>query len=223
MALSTVGTCFLVGDGGSPELFSDLAQLTSISGPSTTVTMIDSSDLKDTHMERVAGLIESGDVSLTINWDPDVTTHDTMRGELTGRESANYAAIWPTYGGSQVAISSVNTTSEVVTTGSAHGLITGQTVQFSTDNTLPDPLQPLTTYYVNVATADTFTVHTTNAAAIAGTGAVNLTDTGTGSHNVDLPARWTFAGFVSSYAPGADTNDKLTATITVTVTGSVTS
>lgn len=61
----------------------------------------------------------------------------------------------------------------------AHGLLDTNRVQFSTDDTLPAPLQPNTDYYVRDATANTFKVSLTS-----GGTAINLTDDGTGDHKV---------------------------------------
>lgn len=84
---------------------------------------------------------------------------------------------------SAATISGVDTGTEIVTTGT-HGWSTGQPVEFFTTGVLPDPLAVLTVYYINVASTTTFTVHTTLAAAIAGTGAIDLTDSGSGTNTV---------------------------------------
>lgn len=61
----------------------------------------------------------------------------------------------------------------------AHGLLDTQKVQFSTDDTLPAPLEPNTDYFVVNAAANTFKV-----ALTSGGTAINLTDDGTGTHEV---------------------------------------
>lgn len=80
----------------------------------------------------------------------------------------------------------VATGTEIWTT-SAHGWSTEQAIEFSTTGTLPASTPSIavkTIYYINVASSTTFTVHTTLAAANAGTGAIDFTDTGSGTHTV---------------------------------------
>lgn len=61
----------------------------------------------------------------------------------------------------------------------AHGLVAGNKIQFSTDNALPAPLKTNTDYFVLAAgiTANAFKVSLTD-----GGTAVDVTDTGTGAH-----------------------------------------
>ena len=69
-------------------------------------------------------------------------------------------------------------TSDVVT-AAAHGFTNGQKVRFTTTTTLPAGLSAATNYFVRDATTDTFKVSATVDGA-----AVNITDTGTGTHSV---------------------------------------
>lgn len=73
-----------------------------------------------------------------------------------------------------------------VFTSAGHGLANGDTIVFGSDDTLPEPLNPiptgktirkLTEYYVVSATTDTFKVSTSE-----GGTAVDIEDTGTGTH-----------------------------------------
>lgn len=61
----------------------------------------------------------------------------------------------------------------------AHGLLDTQKVQLSTTGTLPAPLQENTDYFVVSVAANTFKVSLTSGGA-----AINLTDDGTGTHEV---------------------------------------
>ena len=79
-----------------------------------------------------------------------------------------------------------------VTTGtdniniSSHGLTSGQLVQFSNSGGgLPAGLSVNTDYYVSVVDANNFKVSTTYAGGLAGTGIVDITTQGTGTHSVD--------------------------------------
>jgi hypothetical protein len=82
-------------------------------------------------------------------------------------------------------------------TATAHGLSEGDRVQFTTNNTLPAGLSPLTDYYVKtVPSSSTFTVSATLDGAT-----VDITDTGTGAHAVK---KSTAAELIAlqSFAPG---------------------
>lgn len=65
-----------------------------------------------------------------------------------------------------------------------HGLRDGKGVAFSSTGTLPTGLTAGTIYYVRSTGANTFTLHATKADALANTGQVTFTTTGTGTHNV---------------------------------------
>lgn len=64
-----------------------------------------------------------------------------------------------------------------VITSAGHGLLDGDRVQLTTSNTLPAGLATGTVYYVRDKTTDTFKL-----AATAAGSAIDITDTGTGTH-----------------------------------------
>lgn len=66
----------------------------------------------------------------------------------------------------------------------SHGLRDGKGVAFSSTGTLPAGLTAGTIYYVRSTGTNTFTLHSTKADALANTGQVTFTTTGTGTHNV---------------------------------------
>lgn len=76
----------------------------------------------------------------------------------------------------------VDDTTDLITAGSPHNYIAGDTVVFSTTGTMPAPLVAGTTYYVIAAglTATDFKV-----SATSGGSAVNITTTGTGTLSVE--------------------------------------
>jgi microcystin-dependent protein len=81
-------------------------------------------------------------------------------------------------------VASVNTTTDVLTTSSAHYWATGDKVRVTTSGTLPGGLTPGTDYYVRAAAATTVTLHPTVSDALANTNAVNITSAGTGTHTL---------------------------------------
>lgn len=73
-----------------------------------------------------------------------------------------------------------------ICTAAAHGLLTGDQVVVSSDTTLPAGLSANTYYYVRVLTVNTFKLCATLAGAVAGTGIVDISDAGTGTHTIFL-------------------------------------
>lgn len=83
-------------------------------------------------------------------------------------------------------ISSINTATEVVTTG-VHNLTTGARVRLSTTGILPTSSPPVSAgvdYFANAIDADELTFHMTLADAVAGTNPINFSDSGTGTHTI---------------------------------------
>lgn len=74
---------------------------------------------------------------------------------------------------------------DVCTASDAILTITGTEVVFTTTDTLPAGLSISTTYYLIYQSATTFKVASSLANALAGT-AIDITDTGTGTHTVDV-------------------------------------
>jgi predicted secreted protein len=73
------GTLFQRGNGATPtEVFTTIANVTNISGPSRSRETIDvtAHDSPEQWMEFIGGLKDGGEVSLDINYDPGETTHD---------------------------------------------------------------------------------------------------------------------------------------------------
>jgi len=75
----------------------------------------------------------------------------------------------------------VVTATDIVTTSVAHGKETGQAIQVAPSGAgvLPTGLVANTNYFVRVLTPTTFTLHATAPGALANTGLVNITSTGT--------------------------------------------
>ncbi len=74
---SAKGTLQKVGNGASPEVYSTIGQVRSISGPSTTATVQDvtTHSTAGNWMEKLATLIDPGTLSFPINYDSADATH----------------------------------------------------------------------------------------------------------------------------------------------------
>lgn len=77
-----------------------------------------------------------------------------------------------------------------IITVTAHGLHTGDAVQFTTSSALPGGITLGVVYYAIVLTVDTFKISDTNAHALAGTNVVDITSTGTTSFAARVLAVW---------------------------------
>lgn len=81
----------------------------------------------------------------------------------------------------------VNTTSDEITTNSAHGWATGQAIELTTTGSLPAATPALalaTIYYARVTSSTKITLHPTLADANANTNKINLTSSGSGTLGV---------------------------------------
>ncbi|MGW6243865.1 phage tail tube protein [Streptomyces roseolus] len=90
------GTLLKRGDGATPtEVFTAIANATNISGPNLSRNTIDvtAHDSPNRHMEFVGGLINPGEVSIDINYDPDI--HDTLVEDLEDEDPRNYQMVFP--------------------------------------------------------------------------------------------------------------------------------
>ena len=74
-AIKTQGTKVAVGDGASPEVFTDIPEIVSFSGPGGSGQVIDVTDLDSTAVEKIMGLADEGQLTLDVNYIPDNAVH----------------------------------------------------------------------------------------------------------------------------------------------------
>lgn len=77
-----LGTLLKMGDGASPENFTSIAHIGDIQAPAVKLDTVDVSSHSSTWVERVATLLDGGDVTLSINYDPGEATHKNAAGGL---------------------------------------------------------------------------------------------------------------------------------------------
>lgn len=79
---SAKGTLIKLGNGASPEVFTTIGQVRSISGPTTTATVQDvtTHSTAGNWMEKLAVLIDPGNLSFPINYDSADATHQFAAG-----------------------------------------------------------------------------------------------------------------------------------------------
>jgi hypothetical protein len=134
---------------------------------------------------RVA--IVNSSVASTLALDDRVASKD-FYGSLTGGTSlrrwtnvAGFSQIWeyPGLNANNRATQTCTAATTDIITANGHGFANGDRVRFTTTTTLPAGLAINTTYFVRDATTNTFKVSATD-----GGTAVDITDTGTGTHSV---------------------------------------
>ena len=211
------------GDGASPEKFTTVATVRSVSGPSIEHEAVDVTGLEDTLAQYVArGYADLGEVGFEVVFDPGTSSiHDTLVDRGIAGTAHNYWVCWSNDIAGSKDTSAVDTGTEIITFGAAHGLHTGQPIQVASTVTMPAPLVVNTTYYVIYDGVTTIQVATTNANAVAGT-AINLTGAGAGTISVKYGTKWMFSGILTGAEPSGGLGEALTGTLTLKATAAVT-
>lgn len=98
-ATSASGTLLKMGDGAPTEAFTTIAEVLDISGPSGTTNMHDvSSHSSGSHVEKLPGLMDEGQITFDINEIKDEGTHDSTTGleaKRRNRTLTNFQMIDP--------------------------------------------------------------------------------------------------------------------------------
>ena len=84
------GTIFARGDAASPEVYTAIAQITAISGIGKEAPLIDVSNLSSSAREYHLGLEDLDEVQLTIQYDPDDTTHSGLLADADARTLTHF-------------------------------------------------------------------------------------------------------------------------------------
>jgi predicted secreted protein len=97
------------GDGAGPEVFTAIANITNLTGPGLSRNTIDvtAHDSPDNHMEFIGGLVDPGEVSIDINYNPAV--HDTLIADLEDVDPRNYQVVFPDTAATTWGISAIMT------------------------------------------------------------------------------------------------------------------
>jgi len=118
-AIPGYGTLLKMGDGaGTAEVFTTIAEVGDIAGPGFSVDTNDvtSHDSPGAMREFKAGLIDPGEMSFPIWFQPDVATHDAQTGLLkvmNDREVRNFKMLFPNVAASEVAFAALVTKFDV--------------------------------------------------------------------------------------------------------------
>jgi len=86
-AVLTQGTLLKRGDGGSPEVFTTVPDVTALSGPDATKSEIEVTDLSSTAKEFKGGLADFGRLTVDLNYIPGNAVHSAMRNDFISAAS----------------------------------------------------------------------------------------------------------------------------------------
>lgn len=96
-AVKGVGTLLQVGDGASPEVFTTLSEVTSLSGPSIAAEEIEVTNMDSPNgfKEYITGLKDGGTVDFDCNWIKS-TSQTQIRDDITAGTTRNYKITFQT-------------------------------------------------------------------------------------------------------------------------------
>lgn len=88
---------FARGNGGTPEVFTALAQVTSISPPSLSRDTIDASHMQSPqrYREFVSGMRDGGEVSIELDFERGSTTDVQLLADFNSDAARNYRIVFP--------------------------------------------------------------------------------------------------------------------------------
>lgn len=101
--INAFGTLLKIGDGGGSEVFTTIAEVTNITGPSLSLEMIEVTNHTSTSgwKERIGGLLDAGEVGFDINFVPAAGTHSYSTGlvkDMVNRTKRNFKVVFPDNG-----------------------------------------------------------------------------------------------------------------------------
>lgn len=101
MAFSSNGTVLKIGNGATPEVFSAIAEVKDIKGPSASVGTEEVTHQGSAAAEYVATVLDNGEVSFDVNLDPTDTSHSALYDAMEGKELTNFQLILTDDGATQ--------------------------------------------------------------------------------------------------------------------------
>lgn len=100
-AIESQGTVLKLGDGASPEVFTAISELKTITGPSGSAIVIDVTTLENTARAKKMGVPDSGQMALTANHLPANTQHAALFAAWQARTLLNFQLIFTDAGNTQ--------------------------------------------------------------------------------------------------------------------------
>ncbi len=96
-AIKGIGTLMQIGDGGGPEVFTTIAEVLSISGPTESRETIDvtNMDSAGNRREKISALIDSGSVSFDMNFTGSNAEQNQLKTDMEAGTLRNFKIIMP--------------------------------------------------------------------------------------------------------------------------------
>jgi len=96
-AMSGFGTKLKMGDGASPEVFTEIAEVSNVSGPGISLDTIDVTHDASPggYKEYAAGLLDGGEIKLELNFLPAEATQAGLLATLGSRAAKNFKLVFP--------------------------------------------------------------------------------------------------------------------------------
>jgi predicted secreted protein len=109
------GTLVKRGDGAGSEVFTTIAEVGTITGPSQRSEFIDvtSQDSVSGYREFVSGLIDPGEITFTANYIPANATHKNVLADFKNKTKHNWKIIFPTSPSTEWAFACTPTAAEL--------------------------------------------------------------------------------------------------------------
>jgi predicted secreted protein len=103
MAISAFGTLLKIGDGAGPEVFTTVAEVKAIGGPTIKVDTVDltTHSSSGAWREFLPTLIDAGELTFDVNFLPTNATHSQSTGllkDLKNRTKRNWQLVFPDAG-----------------------------------------------------------------------------------------------------------------------------
>lgn len=95
MSIRTQGSRIEIGDGASPEVFTEIESVTDFNGFTGGRPLIDVTTLASTGREFVTGIPDYGNLDFNIIYDGDETTHTDLYALFQNGESNTFRLVFP--------------------------------------------------------------------------------------------------------------------------------
>lgn len=100
-AIIGMGTLLKRGDGASPEVFTMIAEVVNITGPSFSRATVDvtNMDSANNYRDFMPGLLDGGEISFELNFIPSDTTQKSIYNtDMSSSTAVNYQIVFPDSG-----------------------------------------------------------------------------------------------------------------------------
>lgn len=93
-ALEAQGMKIQRGNGAATEIFADIPEIKTFSGPGGSASVIDTTDLSSAAKEKRMGLMDEGQVQMSLNYVPSEVTHAGLRADRASRVLRNFKIVF---------------------------------------------------------------------------------------------------------------------------------